>query len=309
MRPLTASTQTGMRLRLSLPCSLDKVRPVTRGVLDFLAAEKLSDTELRACELALVEACNNAVLYATEEGRTEAIEVEAGCDAFKIELQVNDHTGGMELPENFDLPEHGSESGRGLFIIHSLMDRVRYLNGFGKNSLVMEKFRASVLGDASRIQSERMEQYSRKIAESEQIINEMAEELSSCYESLSAIFRCGAELGKTNNLEKFSSSLCHDLLQITDADWFVLRIALESESRLMVFTASDSGLELSPLFVANREADGSVEISAALSREDVWFDGEKPLSEHDPLALLGENSLGVVHPCFFAETLIGTLAV
>lgn len=299
----------GIRLRLSLPCTLEKVRPVARAVLDFLAEAELSDTELRACELALVEACNNAVLYATAEGRAEPIEVEAACDASKIELQVNDHTGGFELPENFELPEVGSECGRGLFIIHSLMDRVRYINAFPKNSLIMEKHRATPDPTIDRTAPDRVEQFTRKLAENEQIINEMAEELSSCYESLSAIFRCGAELGKTNNLEKFSHSLCEDLLHITDADWFVLRIALENETRLMVFTASDTRLELAPLSLEPGDRFSSVERAASATREDVWFDAENPLAAEDPLSVLGVDSLGLVHPCFFAETLIGTLAV
>ena len=48
------------------------------------------------------------------------------------------------------------------------------------------------------------EEANRRLGESEQVIRDMAEELSSCYESLSAIFRCSSELGKTNDLEEFA---------------------------------------------------------------------------------------------------------
>ena len=54
---------------------------------------------------------------------------------------------GAKLVANFDLsavvnlPESGSESGRGLYIIKSIMDDVHYFVGDGKNTLVMTKLR------------------------------------------------------------------------------------------------------------------------------------------------------------------------
>src|SRR5947207_4889897 len=94
-----------------------------------------------------------------------------------------------------------------------------------------------------------LEELNRRLAESEQIINYMAEELSSCYESLSAIFRFSAEQGKSISLENFSRRLLSDLLRITAADWFVLRLVPKEQSRLVVFTASEAGLVLEPLEV------------------------------------------------------------
>ena len=63
----------------------------------------------------------------------------------------------------------------------------------------------------------------------------MAEELSFCYESLSAIFRCSADLGKTNDLEDFARRLLTDLAQITSAEWFVFRMTTNGEHKLEVF--------------------------------------------------------------------------
>src|SRR5947209_3745283 len=87
------------KLRASISCQLAEVRPLARTVRDFLVEQQASEEEICACELALVEACNNAVLYATEDGQNFPIEVEVTCDQSQIQLRIDDHTDGFELPE------------------------------------------------------------------------------------------------------------------------------------------------------------------------------------------------------------------
>jgi serine phosphatase RsbU (regulator of sigma subunit) len=136
----------------------------------------------------------------------------------------------------------------------------------------------------------------------------MAEELSFCYESLSAIFRCSAELGKSNNLEEFAKRLLSDLAQITSADWFVFRTCRKGESQLEMFVSSDSSILL-PALSISETANRSVEAEAALAREDVWFDHLNPLKPGDPLGKIRAGSVGLVHPIYLGETLIGTLTI
>ena len=82
----------GIVLRLSLACDLAEVLPAVRAVRGFLAEQGLGEKELAACELALAEACNNAINYATDAAKAKPVEVEAICNTSGIELQVNDHT-------------------------------------------------------------------------------------------------------------------------------------------------------------------------------------------------------------------------
>jgi anti-sigma regulatory factor (Ser/Thr protein kinase) len=56
-------------LRLLLPCDLSSVRPTTVALRSFLAEHGVPGDELVACELALAEACNNAVSYAVDGAR------------------------------------------------------------------------------------------------------------------------------------------------------------------------------------------------------------------------------------------------
>src|SRR5437762_1714109 len=144
---------------------------------------------------------------------------------------------------------HGKSS-RGVALRLSLpcdvMDGSEYFRGVGENSLRMRKNRLSQGGRAVQPPPS-VEELSRRLAESEQIIGDMAEELSSCYESLAAIFRYSAEQGKAISLEDFARRLLSDLLRITAADWFVFRLVPKDQAQLVVFTASEPRLELAPL--------------------------------------------------------------
>jgi serine phosphatase RsbU (regulator of sigma subunit)/anti-sigma regulatory factor (Ser/Thr protein kinase) len=298
----------GVALRLSLACDLAEVLPAIRAVRGFLAEQGLVEKELAACELALAEACNNAINYATDAAKTQPVEVEAICNTAGIELRVNDHTPGFVWPKRIELPGAESERGRGLFLIQSLMDSAEYFRGGQENVLRLRKRRVSPGGGATALLS--LEEVSRKLAESEQIISDMAEELSSCYESLSAIFRYSAEQGKTISLQDFSRRLLSDLLRIAAADWFVLRLVPQEQSRLVAFTGSEAALDLEPLdFLNPALVIDSAEVRSAAHRVDIWFDHQKPLSAADPLARAKPDSLGLVHPFYFGDTLIGTLTL
>jgi anti-sigma regulatory factor (Ser/Thr protein kinase) len=57
-----------------------------------------------------------------------------------VELRIDDHTGGFELPRRAALPQDDQESGRGLYLIMSLMDHVGYVRSSDSaNCLVLQK--------------------------------------------------------------------------------------------------------------------------------------------------------------------------
>ncbi len=91
------------------------------------------------CELALVEACNNAIEFAGNGGRQQPVTVDVLCAGNQLELRVTDHTAGFEWPKETRLPERDSERGRGLYLICTLMDEARYLRGAAENVLVLRR--------------------------------------------------------------------------------------------------------------------------------------------------------------------------
>ena len=280
---------------------------MTALMRNFLQEQGVAEDEIQACELAMAEAANNAIKYASRNGPAKDIQIEVLCAADQLELRVNDNTDGFEWPNQVELPETEKETGRGLFLINSLMDRVNYLRGQGQNCLVMRRRRSPLQGNG-HVRRETLDEADRRLVESEKVVRDMAEELSFCYESLSAIFRCSAELGKTNDLGDFARRLLTDLAQITSAEWFVFRMTSHGENKLEVFALSDANVIL-PDLVLPVSSGRSVEAEAALAREDVWFDHLSPLKAGDPLAKIRPGSTGLVHPIFLGNSLIGTLTI
>ena len=127
--------------RLTLACDLAAVRPAAASARQALACHGASEEDLVSCELALVEACNNAIQYASRAGRHQPIEVNVLCKDSKVELRVADHTPGFEWPTRAEMPATDREGGRGLFFIQFLMDGAHYFRRRGENRLVMRKRR------------------------------------------------------------------------------------------------------------------------------------------------------------------------
>ncbi|MSU58813.1 MAG: hypothetical protein EXS35_11705 [Pedosphaera sp.] len=286
-------------LRLTLACELGEVRRVAAEVRHFLAAHGCDAAEINACDLALVEACNNAIKYTPPAAKEKTVAVECLCDWARIDLRIHDHTAGFDWPVKAELPDPECESGRGVYLMQTLMDETKYFRAAGENVLFLRKHRAARPATAPK-----------ELRESDRVISEMVEELSSCYESLSAIFRYSSAQTNIRDLNDFAHRLLTDLLNITGADWFTLRLTSHDHSRLFVFAASEPALELAPL---SREEYSptvkSVELEAATSRREVWFDAEHPLAAQDPLTSVKPDSHGLVHPIFGGEDFIGTLTI
>ncbi|HVU33653.1 MAG TPA: SpoIIE family protein phosphatase [Opitutaceae bacterium] len=303
--------ERGVSNRVVFKCELADARSATRILRTFLAEQGLDEAELFQCEVCLAEACNNAVQYAPEEAVQSPVVAEAICHGGGVELRVTDHTHGFELQEKPTRIDPRRESGRGLFIIQSFMDDVRYYRAVGRNTLVMRKNRTRQQHRPEQDAAvATVEDARRQIESCQQTISGMARELCVRTETLAAIFRCSAELGRTSDLEGFGRRLLGDLLHLTAADWFVLRLVPVGESRLMAFASSDSQLRTDalPLNPATESAVPA-ETAAALFRRAIQFESGTTVCANDPLRAIGPDANGLVQPVLFGETLVGTLAI
>src|SRR5437762_7669876 len=93
------TSSAGATYRLALPAELEAVRESVRLARRFLAGQNLSEQELMACELALAEACNNAVTYSRSPEANPSVEIELCCDSELLEMHVVDHGPGFDWPE------------------------------------------------------------------------------------------------------------------------------------------------------------------------------------------------------------------
>jgi anti-sigma B factor antagonist len=136
--PVTTVHQPNV-LQVTLHCDVADVRPAVQMAHDFLAKQGWQESDLMSFDLALVEACNNAIKYAGESGRQRPVVLETICQPALVEFRVHDHTPGFAWPKKIALPEPESESGRGLYLINSLTDYAGYFRGQDGNVLVMRK--------------------------------------------------------------------------------------------------------------------------------------------------------------------------
>jgi serine phosphatase RsbU (regulator of sigma subunit)/anti-sigma regulatory factor (Ser/Thr protein kinase) len=320
--------ERGVAHRVAFKCDLAEARVATRVLRAFLAEQGLDESEQFSCELCLAEACNNAVQYATAAGAAFPIVAEAICHPARVELRVTDRTAGFEFSSQPAALDPRRENGRGLFIIRAMMDEVRYFRGGDENTLVMRKTRTHQQHrPAADAANASLEEARQQLENCQQTISGMARELCFRSESLSAIFRCCAELGRTSDLEGFGQRLLNDLMHLTGADWFVLRLLPAGEAQLVPFVVSAPELRSGSLPAAGAsglagEADGvaaaakpiplagmAAELVAARTRTGVDFDARRATTENEPLRAAGPNATGLVQPLLFGEKLLGTLAI
>ena len=222
-------------LRLSAGCDAAEVRDAVQQMHRFLKEQGWPDDDLMSFDLALVEAGNNAVRYADEAGQKQLILIEAVCEEKQVEFRVHDHTQGFRVAEkNRSSRRRESERGRGIYLIHKLMDWVGYFRGPGENILIMRKARPA----STLIRAER----NTTPAEDERAMSDMVEELSFLLRMFVRYFPVYQRRTKNEHvLKEFAQRLCNDLLQIVAAEWFVLRLVPKGETRLVVFGVVGAG--------------------------------------------------------------------
>jgi serine phosphatase RsbU (regulator of sigma subunit)/anti-sigma regulatory factor (Ser/Thr protein kinase) len=294
-------------LRITFDSDLAAAREVSVALHGFLADHGMPEKEIFSYELCMAEACYNAIEYASGE----ALRMKPVAEIFfaneAIELRVVDHTRGFDLKGRVPQPSPLNERGRGLFLMQAVMDEVHYLRGDGENTLVMRKRRRAreplMASPASAI--------GEQLAEARQALENMAGELSIRSEILSAVFRCCAEMGRSGEAaEGFGERLLSDLLHLTSADWYVLRLLSPDGGQLVVSSAS--GAEASPMTIdvplTPDDASG-IEARVAARRESARFAVRECKDLSEPLISVGADATGLVHPLHLGEILVGTLAV
>jgi len=303
-------------LRLAFAPNAASSRAVAEAIRVFLAEQGVPEKELFSYELCIAEASNNAIEYAIGPGRDLQPVAEALFTPDQIELRVTDHTAGFVLPDRIAPPSPLGDRGRGLFIIQSVMDEVRYLRGTRENILIMRKRRRANLAPAAAPKPETasglsLEESQRQLTESKSARASLAGELSFRSETLGAIFRCCAELGRSDALSSdFGKRLLVDLFHLTTADWCVLRLLSPDNRTLVVAAASESEMASEPLALPLAgEPPHGIEATAAATQTAARFDLSEESHRTEPLRSIGPNATGLVCPLVFGGSLVGTIAV
>ncbi|HJY81408.1 MAG TPA: ATP-binding protein [Candidatus Binatia bacterium] len=132
-------------IRLVIDSSLQNVPLVGAAVNALCASLSLEQIDAYQIELCAVEAVTNAIKHAYDNRLGFPVQVLFTTYPDKLVLAVCDE--GKKMAElvapslDFDPAdrEHLPEGGMGLFLIHSVMDKVTYTSRRGKNTLTMVK--------------------------------------------------------------------------------------------------------------------------------------------------------------------------
>jgi anti-sigma regulatory factor (Ser/Thr protein kinase)/GAF domain-containing protein len=286
---------------IETPCRVEAVRGAARLLRSFLAEQGIVESELNAWELVAMEAGTNAVQntprqFSSSKDNSVRFLMNAWPDT--VELCITDHSNGFEWPENIELPSDDSEHGRGLFLINSLTDNVRYLRGRRENFLIMRKAR----------QKSRPTSDVPRDSDLESTLKMMTEELGSTYESLSAIFRFSSDLGRVDDSKACAAKWLYELMKVTSMEWFSL-LQLDEVNSALFLTASSSMATDEKQLISLEQAH-LVEIDAALQCRDIWFNENTPASALESLsARFGPILCGVAHPIYVGSQLFGVLCI
>lgn len=277
--PVSPESQSaiGNAWQWSGPYVLGAAREAAIGARKFLASHGLPESELAAWDLVLTEAGNNCVIHHSGGSPDLTWEVHLLFSPDRVIVRMHDCNAGFVWPDNPQLPDEDSESGRGIFLIHSLTDFRKYTCHPGGNVLTLER-RHKVAAPSEDLEA---------------TLDAMTEELASCYESLSAIFRFTAEARRTNRLEEFASSLLQHLSTITASDCGMLRVVSQNQ----LTTLAIHGCEPPPVCPVDASPI-PLEAAAVSTRQDQWMDDS---------GLDSSTLSGLVHPFYHDDKLMGLI--
>ena len=129
-----------MRKKFQVASDLAIVQKTSQDVLSFLAELPLGDAALFDIRLCLEEALINAMKYGNALKKELPVELDVEGGPGEVRITVKDQGPGFDVSKLEDCTEEKNlyrNRGRGVYLIHQLMDEVRY-NDKG-NSLLMVK--------------------------------------------------------------------------------------------------------------------------------------------------------------------------
>ncbi|MBN1865442.1 MAG: SpoIIE family protein phosphatase [Victivallales bacterium] len=234
---------------LSTPSEVRQLADFCRSSISGL----FPDEDVASIELALVEAANNIVEHAYNFDASQPLQLSIFHRGDHIELLFFDRGpafdyGKIMRPDfEWDKFDDIPEGGWGIFLIDSIMDSVERDRQGNINILKMtrklppEKVQATSIflqNAAATLKSPendaRISDLEAKVSENEIALREMAEELSSAYESLNLFYSLSRDVALISSLNEFLDNTLARVLSIAGASWGIVRLRDDGRLKLLV---------------------------------------------------------------------------
>jgi len=129
-------------LELIIPSSLEQIEAVEKMAEKAADRMKFNEDEKDSLAIAVTEAVNNAILHGNKQNNQKTVTIRFLFEGKKLLVRIKDQGGGFN-PEHVGdplAPENLlKESGRGIFILSSLMDDVKYEFGQDGTEIILTK--------------------------------------------------------------------------------------------------------------------------------------------------------------------------
>ena len=115
--------------QMSIPSVLDEITKVEKMAEKAADKMKFSEEEKDSLAIAVTEAVNNAILHGNKQDKNKKVHINFEFEKTRLVVSIKDEGKGFNPEKISDplAPENLlKESGRGLFIVSSLMDDVQY---------------------------------------------------------------------------------------------------------------------------------------------------------------------------------------
>lgn len=273
-----------------LPPDLAAVEPAVGLLRDFVRQRGAAPEVVTAIELAAVEGLNNAVKHGAADRPNARIGLRWESAAGRLTVEVTDPGHFAPGPGWFELPADPlAESGRGGYLVRSLMDEVEHENTGAGHTLRMCKQLGPLQPPPSGAVLERE-------------LAAMTQDLSDSYESLAALFSIGELLATTPEFSTFLTEVLARLRTLIGAEKAYVRF-IDADGKWRLGGKSGARDTRTPF----QNDASALEQQVWSTRREMTVERTDALPEGDPLRTMRAG--GFICPITFANHTIGVLAV
>ena len=120
---------TEQTTRLVLPSHIEAVADGAAAATDFIHSCGVGEEAAFGIDMAVREAITNAMVHGNKEDETKSVEVTLNCLGHELEIEVKDQGEGFDptsIPDPTDPANILKTSGRGIFLMRTFMDEVKW---------------------------------------------------------------------------------------------------------------------------------------------------------------------------------------
>ena len=142
---MTSNSKDAMEYRLVLASDVENVEKIEALTERITRAMDFPEDECDSIAIAVTEAVNNAIIHGNKQDPEKKVYLTIFVQEKTLKVVVRDEGTGFDpesLPDPLDPENLLKESGRGIFILKSLMDEVNYAFDEGGTQLTLIKHKA-----------------------------------------------------------------------------------------------------------------------------------------------------------------------